>query len=227
MQDFVNHINKTNLQFLCYRFGDRNEKLIDTINFKNELNSGATAKEIAKLKDVTKMESSQLIKFYQKYSGIKLYCNRENFGLEFFSVQNLEKANQEWKYWFFDYEDNELYDFQKYGTAFGKIAHSGKYFILYEGKVFLSDHEGSTDTPIGDNFYSFLSKIANNPLEFFAELGADIKYSDYKKGQLVPKEIKSVNKNYLQYWKTQLHNHLKKNISFAPLNNLKLDEAYY
>ena len=189
MQDFIMHINKPNLQFSCYRFGDRNESLDYVIKLKNKHYSHVSTHEIDVLKELIKESDQQLISFYQKYNGLKLYCNKEDFSLEFFIIHDLEKLNKEWKYWFFDYEDNELHDFQKYGIAFGRIPHSSKYFVFYEGKVYLSDHEGCSDKPIADCFYSFLSKIAADPTSFFAEIGADIRYCNHKKLQLVPKEL--------------------------------------
>ena len=195
MKDFLEHVKLSNPKFKCYLCTDKSETLSLTVDISNELNSGATESEITLLTKLISNDNQEIITFYKAHNGIKLYCNKGTFGLEFYSINGFEKMNEEWKEGLSDYEDDELYDFQKRGVAFGEISYSGNYFIFFEGKVYYDDHDGGDDTPIGETFYNFLSKITANPADFLYELGCYTRYSDGKtKGQYIPKEF-IANKN--------------------------------
>ena len=190
MKDFLRHINLKNQQFKCYECQDKNKTLNLIVDIHNELNEGATKNEISLLKQLIPVYNEEIIEFYQLYNGIKLYCNEQTSGIEFYPINNLKKLNEEWKEWFSEYEKDDMYDFQIGGLAFGDISDSGNYFIFFEGKVFYSDHDGGDDAPVGETFYKFLSKISSEPADFLYKMGCYTRYSDIKNaGQYIPKEF--------------------------------------
>ena len=190
MQDFLRHIKSGNQKFKCYLNSDENETLSLTVDIYNELNPGATDEEISLLTKLIPDNNEQIVAFYKLYNGIKLYCNADTSGLQFYSIGDLKELNDEWKEGHSDFEEDELYDFQKSGFAFGEISHSGNYFILFEGKVFYDDHDGGDDTTAGETFNDFLSKIVTNPADFLNEMGCYTRYSDGKtNGQYIPKVL--------------------------------------
>ena len=190
MQDFLRHIKFGNQKFKCYLNSDENETLSLTVDIYNELNPGATDEEISLLTKLIPDNNEQIVAFYKLYNGIKLYCNADTSGLQFYSIGDLKALNDEWKEGHSDFEEDELYDFQKSGFAFGEISHSGNYFILFEGKVFYDDHDGGDDTTAGETFNDFLSKIVTNPADFLNEMGCYTRYSDGKtNGQYIPKVL--------------------------------------
>ena len=190
MQDFLRHIKSGNQKFKCYLNSDESETLSLTVDIYNELNPGATDEEISMLTKLIPDNNEQIVAFYKLYNGIKLYCNADTSGLQFYSIGDLKELNDEWKEGHSDFEEDELYDFQKSGFAFGEISHSGNYFILFEGKVFYDDHDGGDDTTAGETFNDFLSMIVTNPADFLYEMGCYTRYSDGKtNGQYIPKVL--------------------------------------
>lgn len=190
MQDFLLHINSKNQKFKCYLNSDENETLTLTVDIYNELNEGATKNDIALLTQLIPENNNEITAFYKLYNGIKLYCNRDTSGLQFYPVGDLLDLNEEWKQEHLDFSEDELYDFQKGGVAFGDISHSGNYFIFFEGKIYYDDHDGGDNTPVGETFNKFLTNIITNPASFLYERGCYTRYSDGNTdGQYIPKEF--------------------------------------
>lgn len=190
MTDFFRQINFPNQQFKCFKAGDDSESLDLTVGIHNELNPGATESEILILQELIPENNKEIIDFYKLYNGISLYRNGETSGIEMCPINDLKKLNEDWKEWFSDYEEDELYDFQKDGVAFGEIAHSGNYFVFYEGRVFYSDHDEFEEKDLGETFNEFLQKIADDPADFLLEMGCYTRYSDGKtEEQWIPKEF--------------------------------------
>ena len=188
MQDFLRHINLDNQKFKCYLNSDKKESLNLAVDIYNILKNGATSNDILLLQELIPNNNEQIVELYKIYNGIKLYCSGNASGLEFYAINDLKKLNEEWKESFSYYNEEELYDFQKYGVAFGEISHSGNYFILYNGKVFYSDHEEWDEALIGNSFDEFLSKIVTDPADFLYKMGCYTRYSDGKtNGQWIPK----------------------------------------
>ncbi|AJW65120.1 hypothetical protein VO54_03694 [Elizabethkingia miricola] len=188
MQDFLRHIKSKNQKFRCYECCDENKTL--TVDIYNELKPGVTENEIPLLTRLFSEESEEIVAFYKMYNGIKLYCSGVISGLKIYPVNDLERLNEEWKEELSCYEQDELYDFQNGGVAFGEIPYSGNHFVLFEGKVFYNDHDGGDDTPVGNTFNDFLSKIAIDPAGFLYDMGCYTRYSDGKtEDQYIPKEF--------------------------------------
>jgi len=190
MKDFLRHINLKNQKFGCYLNSDDSETLTLTVDIQNELNNSASENEISILKQLIPDNNIEIIEFYKLFNGITLYCNGDTSGLQFYPINSLVNLNEEWKEGHLEFEDDELYEYQKGGVAFGDISHSGNYFVFFDGKVFYDDHDGGDDTPVGETFNEFLSKIVTNPADFLYEMGCYTRYSDGKtNGQYIPKRF--------------------------------------
>lgn len=190
MESFIQQINLINQKFRCFECEDHSETLNLTIDIHNELNDGANETEIWKLQQLIPSDSIDVIDLYKYHNGIKLFCNKGVSGFQIYPISDLQGLNEEWKESFSYYEEDELYNFQKGGFAFGDISNSGNYFILYQNKVFYSNHDGGDDEPLSDSFNEFLSMIINNPADFLNEMGCYTRYSDGKTdNQWIPKEF--------------------------------------
>lgn len=120
--------------------------------------------------DLDKLRSlggEDLIFLYEKCNGFRLCVPDESQGILIYSIAEIPNGNAEWKAWFKDDEEGELWDFQKSGLAFGEIAESGNYLVVHEGRVFYADHEGAElDDPWADSVSEFLLRIAEEPEVF-------------------------------------------------------------
>ena len=190
MTDFFRKIKLNNQRFKCYKAGDKSESLDLTVDIHNVLNSGATEKEILLLEELIPDKNKEIVQFYKVHNGLRLYCSGETSGVDICPISDLQGLNEEWKEWFTGYEEDELYDFQKNGYAFGEIAHSGNYFVFYEGKVFYSNHDEFEEKDLGKSFNEFLQKIVTNPADFLLDMGCYTRYSDGKTDeQWIPKKF--------------------------------------
>lgn len=190
MNDFFKAIKRSNQKFSCYKSGDEKEKLDLVVEIHHEINKPASEKDISFLKKLISDNNDQIVNFYKTANGLKLYCNGDTSGVEIYPIDQLSELNEEWKESFSDFEEDELYDFQKNGVAFGAISQSGNYYVLLDGKVYYSDHDGGDDTILGEDFNEFLDKTVTEPADFLYEMGCYTRYSDGKTaGQWIPKEF--------------------------------------
>ncbi|GHT92912.1 hypothetical protein AGMMS49545_11250 [Betaproteobacteria bacterium] len=180
VQDFLKKINRKNQKFQCFVCDDDGEALNLTVAISNQLNPPAAESDLLKIKSLIPNGNEEIVDFYKIHNGISLFCNKETKGIELFSIDDLERQNEGWKDWTFGMveDEDELYDFEKYGVAFGEISQSGNYFILYEGKVFYFDHDGGGEDIIGESFNDFLLKIVENPPGFLRDMGCYTRYED-------------------------------------------------
>ena len=192
MGKFTEHIKDYNPTFNCYASGDNDEKIEFSITVENFINAGAKDKELESLKSNTQSNNPELIQFYNEHDGLKLYCQNNEPRLEFFPINSLSKANEEWKSWFDDLEEDEIYEFQKHGVAFGKVSNSGNYFVIYNGQIFYSDHDEWEEAILGQTLNEFLTKLASDPATMLYELGCYSRYSDgITDKQWIPKSYES------------------------------------
>jgi hypothetical protein len=187
MEEVINRLNKQ-LKFKCFYAGDKTESLGLVVDTHNELNPPANETDIDLLKNIIKENNSEIVEFYKKYNGLKLYCHEKESGLEIFPISEIASENEGWKAWF--QEGEELKDYEKEGVAFGAVSRSGNYLVLFQGKVFYYDHEGNTDSPIVESFNEFLDIATKDPIKFLNDMGCNTRYSDGKTDkQWIPKEI--------------------------------------
>jgi len=124
----------------------------------------STATELQKLDS---MGGGELVFIYKKCNGLRLCAPDEGQGIYIYPINEISKGNKEWKSWFTDLDEDELWDFQKFGLAFGEIATTGNYLVVYKEQVFYADHEGAEgDDPWANSLEQFFSKISNEPWNF-------------------------------------------------------------
>lgn len=195
MTRFEEHIRDNKPGFICYPAGGR-----EAPDFKVEVNhlfkAGAKEESLQLLREKFSGDISELIAFYKLYNGVELYRQDDMPSIEFFTIESMDERNEEWQEWFDMMEEDEieeeLFDFQKNGIAFGEVTSSGNYFVWHEGKVYYSSHDGEVEEPIADSFNQFLDLIAKDPASLLYDLGCYTRFSDGKTDiQWIPKEYVS------------------------------------
>lgn len=170
--------------------GDKSESLDYSVNLSSEIHEGSSEEDIKILQRLIPENGQEIFEFYKSYNGVKLFCNKETVGVEFFKANEFVAENEGWKELCSEIDENELCNFEKYGVAFGTIPNSGNYFILYEGKVYYSNHDDMNDSPVTESFNEFLLQIATDPADFLYKMGCYTRYSDGKTdSQWIPKEF--------------------------------------
>ena len=116
-----------------------------------------------------------------------LYVADATAGVVFYPIEVFEQRNEEWREWFEDLSEEEIWEFQKHGVAFGEISASGNYFVFWNGQVYYSGHDGGNDEPLG-TLPEFLDHIAQNPAQFLYDAGCYTRYGDEQwiPGKYVP-----------------------------------------
>lgn len=134
----------------------------------HDIGEPATPDELEMLESIG---GRDLISTYQYCNGLRLCVPDESQGVLIYRVTDIPRGNEEWKAWLTDLADDELWDFQKFGLAFGEIAETGNYLVVYEGRVFYADHEGAeSDDPRAESVREFFSRIANEPGSFLDQM---------------------------------------------------------
>jgi len=124
----------------------------------------ATAKE---LKNLYSMGGEGLVSLYKNCNGLRLCVPDEYHGIYIYPINEIPNENKEWKLWFTDLADDELWDFQKFGLAFGEMIGTGNYLVIHKGQVFYADHEGAQgDEPWADSLDQLFLKISNDPWDY-------------------------------------------------------------
>jgi hypothetical protein len=73
--------------------------------------------------------------------------------------------------------------------VFGEVSASGNFFVLHEGGVYYSNHDGGDDKPLANSFFAFLARICANPAKFLSDVGGYTRYQDGKTdAQWIPQE---------------------------------------
>ncbi|MEO1037028.1 MAG: hypothetical protein AAFX44_15845 [Pseudomonadota bacterium] len=108
-----------------------------------------------------------LLSIYTVCNGLILCAPGQYRGLLIYAIDEIPAGNEYWKAWFDDLEEDELWDFQKHGLAFGEILESGNYLVAYGGQVYFADHEGAEmDEPWAASVNEFFDRIAHEPDEY-------------------------------------------------------------
>lgn len=188
LEDFLEHLIANKPTFHCFNPADNSEEIGFSITVENYMNDGATKDDIVLLRSLLKEDYEEIETFYKIHNGIRLYCQNGSPAVELFSIEDWEEKTADARSWFEGYDEDDLFDFQKYGIAIGEVSDSANYFIFYKGKVYYSEHDGGSDE-IGDSFTEFVDRFTENPAEVLREFGSDSRFSDGKtKIQWIPKK---------------------------------------
>jgi hypothetical protein len=130
------------------------------------------------LRRVAGDEAEALTPLYTEFNGAVLHTNGETSRLVVAPIAELEEFNTDWRDWFEHLDPGELYDFQRSGIAFAAVAASGNYFVMYQGRVYYSDHDGGDDAIWGAHLEEFFERALSKPARFLYEAGCHTRYSD-------------------------------------------------
>ena len=176
---FLAHLHEHESRFICYPAGPDSADRIE-VPIKHAVGGPAAPEHLEKLRRLGGKDV-QLVDLYSKHDGFELYVQSpEHVGLVLLPINEWEPATQRFRA---ELEDrgrslDDAFDFEQHGLVFGEPAFSGNYFILYEGAVYYSDHDGGDDTPLASSFSGFLDRIVGDPAKFLFDLGCYARYSD-------------------------------------------------
>jgi uncharacterized protein YuzB (UPF0349 family) len=71
-----------------------------------------------------------------------LYVCGDDAGIHFSSIEGLDEFNSEWRIWFEDMEEDELWEFQKHGVAFAEICARELFCLVGGESVLLEPRRG-------------------------------------------------------------------------------------
>lgn len=185
MNAFFEHLEDPAPGFRCRLPSSSSDVLEHTVLVRHELGEPAEPAKLAELEVLVPDPSGQLRVVYEKHDGMLLYVAGATAGVRFYPVDQLEARNEEWKEWFDLADEEDLYPFQSGGAAFAEVDGSGNYFVLWEGQVYYSDHEGPGDEPLATSLSEFLDAIASDPARFLERMGLYTRYGDE---QWIPRE---------------------------------------
>ena len=192
MKEFLNHITQPNPNFQCFDCNDESEALKFTVFVKHIINRPASESNLSKLQKLIDSGNEQIVEFYSKMNGIKMYCQNNQPKIELFPINQLKDKNEAWQYGYEDMDPEDLYDFQKEGIAIGKISQSGNYFIFHQQKIYYADHDGWEEIILGNSFYEFLNEMIKEPSKFMYDRGCYSRFEDGKtRKQWIPKEYRN------------------------------------
>ncbi len=197
MNEFLQHLRDPAPGFQCFSVSDKTESLTFTARVQHEINPPASNEACSTLESLCRTDAEQIKQLYRIHNGLRLYCQlltgqKPVPSIEFYSIGLFTEKNEEWRTWFECFDDDEMYEFQKKGTAFGEVSSSGNFFVLYRGKVFYSNHDGGDDTPLAANFMEFLSLFPKDPAKLLYDLGCYTRFADQKTPtQWIPKKYVS------------------------------------
>ena len=138
----------------------------------------ATDERLAVLRELAGSDSVALGPLYRAFDGLVFHLSGDTAGLIVAAIESLEELNHGWRAWHADLDPSELLEFQKRGFAFATIAGSGEYFVLYEGRVYFSSHDGGDEEPFAVDLESFFVRALSDPARFLDETGCHVRYSD-------------------------------------------------
>jgi hypothetical protein len=169
------HLALRNPRFRCMDV-DRTTPLV--VALRHVRGDPATDEQLAALKELAGPAYEALVPMYRAFDGLVLHMNGDEAGLIVGAIELLEEFNHSWQAWHSDLDPSELFEFQKHGFAFATVAGSGNYFILHEGRVYYSDHDGGDDEPWADDLESFFVRALSDPVRFLDDAGCHTRYSD-------------------------------------------------
>lgn len=183
MENFLKLLDDPSPGFICEAAGRQAVKPPKfSVRIRHEMEGPATPEELAQL---SALGAEALAPFYARHNGGLFFTGpsihpQAISGFRLYPISEIENrtANMRSDVDAMGIPEDAKFDFQKSGTAIGEICSSGNYFVIHEGIVFYSDHDGGDDTPAGPSFAQFLDGIAADPAQFLFKSGCYTRYSD-------------------------------------------------
>ena len=187
MRIIKDHVTLKNPRFICR---DTSEHYQLTVPLSHAVGSPVRTSDLDELHRIAGTEAKWLLPLYSEFNGIIFHQYGDTAGLIVASIDQLEALNNEWRVWFQDMRQEELYDFQREGLAFASIAASATFFVISKGRVYYSDHDGGDDRIWGDNLELFFKGALSDPARFLFDAGCYTRYSDGRtERQFIPESF--------------------------------------
>jgi hypothetical protein len=187
MRSIREHLALQNPRFVCkdaYEVGELELPL------SNESGPPAGPRKLDALRDLAGPAFATLAPLYEEFDGLVFHINGETAGLLVAPIDELEELNREWREWFTDVAPADLYEFQRHGFAFATIVASANYFIVHQGRIYYSGHDGGDDALWGENLEGFFLRALSDPARFLWDAGCYTRYSDGEtEAQLIPERF--------------------------------------
>jgi hypothetical protein len=170
------HLALKNPRFECW---DHDKKHSITVKLRSAVGKPSTVRELKTLQKLAGKEYAVLEPLYREFNGLTLYMHRKTAGLAVAPIKELPAFAADCKTLLFG-DEAELYPFQREGVPFATIVESGNYFVLHEGKVYYSDHDGGDDSVWSTDLEDFFTRAVSNPPKFLYDAGCYTRYFDGK-----------------------------------------------
>lgn len=175
MDSIAKHLALRNPRFACRDTSRRRELVVPVETIAGE---PATAEELDRLEAIAGPAARALAPLYRLHDGLAFHVHGETAGLVVASVAELEELNAQWREWFSHLDREDLHEFQRHGFAFATIAASGNHFVIHDGKVHYSDHDGGDDAVWGWDLEEFFRRALADPARFLEDAGCYTRYAD-------------------------------------------------
>jgi hypothetical protein len=176
---FLSHLADLRPRFECEPAGPTQDTRIE-VEISHLFRPSAERSALAELRRLLSVPSPDVEALYAVHDGMDLYVQGSTVGLALYPISTWRAATDSFRQ---DIElsgrvEDELYPFEREGIVVGAPPHSGNVFMLYQGRMHYSDHDGGDDTPVAENFGAFLGRLALDPPKLLYDLGCYARYSD-------------------------------------------------
>lgn len=185
MKTIKDHLKLKNPRLRCSAGNNEIEVCVS-----NTAGEPASSKELKKLKQIAGDEYKYLEPLYRKFNGVSFHESQTTAGLVVAEVNELKNIKAELNDWLEMMDPEDVYDFQRRGVPFATIESSGNYFVVYQGKVYYSDHDDLAEEAFSDSVEEFFIRALNDPAKFLNNAGCYTRYSDgISDLQYIPEEF--------------------------------------
>jgi hypothetical protein len=176
---FLSHLADLRPRFECEPAGPTRDTRIE-VEISHLFHPSAERSALTELRRLLSVPSPDVEALYAVHDGMDLYVQGSTVGLALYPISTWRAATDSFRQ---DIElsgrvEDELYPFEREGIVVGAPPHSGNVFVLYQGRMHYSDHDGGDDTPVAENFGAFLERLALDPPKLLYDLGCYARYSD-------------------------------------------------
>lgn len=181
----------------CQSLRDPRFRCTDTTGERSEVfpleflfGDPATPDDLAVLRGLSGDAYAALEPVYRAFNGFAFHVSGDTAGLASPTIDELRELNLEWRNWFRHVPEQEMHAFQRDGLAFATIVSSGNYFIVHEGRVYYSNHDGGDDVVWADSVEALLERALREPVKFLLDAGCYTRYFDgLSEDQFIPDEF--------------------------------------
>lgn len=190
MERFLSLLRDVSPRFVCRAAGRQEPKPPPiTVGISHEVGTAATDSQLTEL---ARLNAESLAQFWSLHNGAALFIGpiMPPVGIaaafRLYACSEIASKTDKMRQRAVGGREG-LYTFQKKGVAFGEVCFSGNCFVIHDGGVFHSNHDGGDDRPFAASLSLFLDRVAADPAKFLYDAGCYTRYSDgVTKTQWIP-----------------------------------------